>query len=158
MLQVEFSCSVTHQVNERPCWNFRKGRYDQLRQLLDRPWEEEFRQKDTLEEKWEHLLNKYMDAVERTIPQRKKRSKFKIGLDQKTRKKIKEKEILHKEALRTRNEATMMKYRRVSNQVRMLTRKAEKEKERMTAAEAKQNPKKFWSFVRSKTKYQSTIP
>ena len=159
MLQVEFSCSVTHQVNERPCWNFRKGRYDQLRQLLDRPWEEEFRQKDTLEEKWEHLLNKYMDAVERTIPQRKKRSKFKIGLDQKTRKKIKEKEILHKEALRTRNEATMMKYRRVSNQVRMLTRKAEKEKEeRMTAAEAKQNPKKFRSFVRSKTKYQSTIP
>ena len=78
--------------------------------------------------------------------QKKRFTKFKVALDPKIRKKIKEKKKLYKEALNQRTEVASLKYRRVSNQVRNLTRKAEKERERRVADEVKDNPEKFWNM------------
>ena len=60
--------------------------------------------------------------------------------------------------LRTRDDETRLKYRRISNKVRTLTRKAERQKERRIAEDIKDNPKKFWRHVRSQSKYKPKIP
>ena len=48
-------------------------------------------------------------------------------------------------------------YKKVRNQVRRLSRKAVKLKEKDIAMSAKENPKKFWSYVKSKSKTKTSI-
>ena len=48
--------------------------------------------------------------------------------------------------------------RRLSNQVKDLTKKAKKHKERSIAKEAKRNPKKFWKYVNGKTRIRQGMP
>jgi hypothetical protein len=148
LLTMEVICPMTKEASEKKILNFNKGNYEELRQRLDRAWEDELRNKPTVEDKWNHFIQHYESAVNSTIPARKRFTKFKVALDPKIRKKIKEKKKLYKEALNQRTEAASLKYRRVSNQVRNLTRKAEKERERRVADEVKDNPKKFWNMVR----------
>ena len=49
-------------------------------------------------------------------------------------------------------------YRRCSNQLRRLTRKATKLFEKNIANQSKENPKAFWNYVSTKTKMRSKIP
>ena len=49
-------------------------------------------------------------------------------------------------------------YRRCSNQLRRLTRKATKLYEQNISKQAKGNPKAFWRYVGSKTNMKSKIP
>ena len=48
-------------------------------------------------------------------------------------------------------------YEKVRNQVRRLSRKAVKLKEKDIAMSAKENPKKFWSYIKSKSKTKTSI-
>ena len=52
----------------------------------------------------------------------------------------------------------LLQYRRTNNQVRRLTRKAKKQYEANIVAGTKENPKRFWQYVRKKTKSRITIP
>ena len=99
---------------------------------------------------------KYEEAVKRAIPVKKYR-KFKTPLSPKIRKKIKEKNQLHQEAIRTRSEQVLLRYRRISNQVRRLTREAKKLRQRKIAEDVKDNPKRFWREVNANTKYKPSI-
>ena len=49
-------------------------------------------------------------------------------------------------------------YRKISNQVRRLTRKAQKFMEKQIAKQIKSNPKKFWGYAQSKIKTRSGVP
>jgi hypothetical protein len=158
LTKVELSREAHQAAITRDFRNFHKGNYNRLRGILDRDWARELNELDTVEDKWNHLLHKYNEAVERCIPLVKQRKYYKTALDPKIRKKIKEKDRLHHEVLRTHSNNALQKYRRVSNQVRYLTRKAAKNKEKRIAKESKENPKKFWKHVNSRLNRKSAIP
>ena len=60
--------------------------------------------------------------------------------------------------METRSGEKYIEYRRLSNQVKNLTKKAKKKMERDIAKESKTNPKKFWQYVNKKTKIKQGIP
>ncbi len=79
--------------------------------------------------------------------------------DRKTLEKINQKKSLRK--LKMKSKATPQQeteYKRVRNQVRRLTRKSKKLKEKNIASQAKSNAKAFWSYAQSKMKTKPGIP
>ena len=60
--------------------------------------------------------------------------------------------------METRSGDKYKEYRRLSNRVKNLTKKAKKKMEREIAKESKTNPKKFWQYVNKKNKIKQGIP
>jgi hypothetical protein len=56
------------------------------------------------------------------------------------------------------DEATRKEYNTVRNQVRRLSRKKIRLQEKSIASNVKDNPKKFWNYVQTKTKTKTSIP
>ena len=81
-----------------------------------------------------------------------------INLEKKALRKIKKKHKLWKRYLNTKNGEIYQEYCRVRNQVRQITRKAVRNREKEIAKQCKRNPKIFWQYVRSKLEMKSGIP
>ena len=79
-------------------------------------------------------------------------------MSQKLSKKSEKKHRCWQRYIETRSEQKFTEYRRLSNQVKNLTKKAKKHKERSIAKEAKCNSKKFWQYVNGKTRIRQGIP
>ena len=113
---------------------------------------------------WEFFKDKVKKAEEECIPKKtvvvngKTVGSRKVGLDGKTRSKIRRKERLWKRYCATRDGTVHIEYRRTCNQIRNLTRKIKKNVEKSVAKEAKKNPKKFWQYVSKNTKSKDAIP
>ena len=120
---------------------------------MDIDWENEFKPCKNVEDMWGTFIRKYENAVKLCIPKRNIgiRKHFKTPLDKESRKKLRsKKDKLWKELCRTGNKQTVMEYRRKINQVRKITRKAANQYEKNILHNIKENPKKFWSYVRKK--------
>lgn len=59
--------------------------------------------------------------------------------------------------METKDQEKHQEYCRIRNTVRQLSRNEEKKKEERIADSAKTNPKKFWNYVRRKTKSKKKI-
>ena len=80
-----------------------------------------------------------------------------IKLDKTAKSKLRKKQRLWKQYLKTKDTKTYTDFSRTSNQLRQLTRKSPKEKERNISDQAKTNPKSFWKYVNQKRKYNVPI-
>ena len=78
-------------------------------------------------------------------------------MSHKLKKLIRTKEKLWKKFRITGDRPAHEDYKKVRNQVRRLSRKDVKLKEKDIAMSAKENPKKFWSYVKSKSKTKTSI-
>ena len=81
-----------------------------------------------------------------------------IKLDRTAESKLRKKQRLWKQYLKTKDNKTYTDFRRTSNQLRHLTRKSVKEKERNISDQAKTNPKRFWKYLNQKRKYKVPTP
>ena len=72
--------------------------------------------------------------------------------------KLRKKQRLWNQYLKTKDTKTYTDFRRTSNQLRHLRRKSIKEKERNISDQVKTNPKSFWQYVNQKSKYKVSIP
>ena len=81
-----------------------------------------------------------------------------IKLDKTAKSKLRKKQRLWKQYLKRKDTKTYTDFSRTSNQLRHLTRKSPKEKERNISDQAKTNPKSFWKYVNQKRKYKVPIP
>ena len=81
-----------------------------------------------------------------------------IKLDKTAKAKLRKKQRLWKQYLKTKDTKTYTDFRRTSNQLRRLTRKSIKEKERNISDQAKTNRKCFWKYANRKRKYKVPIP
>jgi len=73
------------------------------------------------------------------------------------RTKIKNKHLLCKQYLLTRNVEFLRKYKRLRNQIRKITRSIHRAEQNEVARSAKTNPKKFWAYVKHKTSLKTII-
>ena len=104
---------------------------------------------------WKKFINKFDQAERECIPQKIVKTgkrKFSYPLDRKALAKRKRKYRLWKRFIDTKDARIYTEYCRCRNQVRRLTRKAIKLKEKDIAKKTKSNSKVFWKFVNSKTK------
>ena len=105
-------------------------------------------------------MSKLRQAEEQCIPKKRisqRARKHPVPLDVKTRAKIKRKNRLWKKFLLTKDVQNYQEFCRLRNQVRRLTRKAQKQYEKDIINQIKQNPKKFWQYAQAKMKTRMGI-
>ena len=145
---------------------YEKGNYNKMRDEFNTTnWEELFAQKLDAESQWECFKNKYAKLEKECVPRKsifvngKFSKKFSYPLDEKNLRKIKQK---NKHWSRIRKDLASVEekcqYKKITNQIRRLTRKAKKLYEKNIAQNSKHNAKKFWSYSQQKLKTTSTIP
>ena len=144
-----------------------KADYSGLKKALNIDWVEYLNEPGNsgdVNEMWDAFTRKLNSAIEDCIPKitikinRAKRNKRKSVFDRRCLKLIKRKNRLWEKFLKTKDGLAYLEFCRIRNQVRTVTRKARKLIEKEVAKQAKDNPKKFWQYVGSKTKKRSTIP
>ena len=108
------------------------------------------------QEAWNCILGTVMTAIDKCIP------KCKTGVNRKKRKpvwwndkamsKIKKKKEAYQRYLQTRADKDFLDYCKARNQAKCACRKAIRDHEKNVAKEAKNNPKAFFAYAKSKTK------
>ena len=140
--------------------DYSKADYESMKAILDINWEELLENK-CVEEQWTLLSSKIDEAIKKYVPIKKVSNNFSskgnVPVSHKLKKLIRRKEKLWKKFRITGDRPAHEDYKKVRNQVRRLSRKAVKLKEKDIAMSAKENPKKFWSYVKSKSKTKTSI-
>ena len=162
-LQFCFNCYVEFKKTQVQRYIYDKGDYEGMREeIRDIDWEKELEKRITVKEKWNFISKKINSISEKYIPKskntNKRKLKFASPLDQKSLAKIKKKHSCWKKYMASRNSENYKEYCKFRNQVRNLTKKARRNKEVEISKDAKENPKKFWSYVNNKTKTKPGIP
>ena len=139
-----------------------KANYDQVRNSLERDWQDVLYQNgNDVNQLWEAFEQEVTRVQNQIIPNKEvnpSKKKWSFPLDQKTVELVKKKHRTWQRFIETREQAKLQEYRKIRNQVRKATRRGRKEFELNIAKDVKNNPKRFWSYVNSKTKTRSDIP
>ena len=143
-------------------FNYSKGDYDSLCKFMNIDWTQTLSQCADVEEMWSLFKDHLMDGVDKHIPKISKfydwrKPSWKQPLSADIREKIKNKHMLWKQYLVTRNVEFLRKYKKLRNQIRKITRSLHRVEQNEVARSAKTNPKKFWAYVKNKTSIKSTI-
>ena len=156
-------CSYIDYSKPKDTYNYNKGDYEGMaNDLTSSGWCEEFviaAKNRTAEENWLLLKGKLTDLRNRFVPLQKgsSRPRWKRGgvpINDETKEAIKSKKRAHKQWMMAKrqeeSESRRAVYKKATNEVKKLLRKARKMFEKGIAFEAKRNPKKFWLHARSK--------
>ncbi len=168
VLQFEFTYHMERTNKKKSIPQYNKGNYAQMNQMIKEiNWDMLLNQNnDDVDKQWDTFTEAFNNIQSQCIPVRtvsanmqNQRKKHFTGIDQKVLQKINHKKSLWK-LIRTSKASGQQEseYKRVRNQVRRLTRKSKKMKEKNIAAESKKNPKMFWSYAQSKMKTKPGIP
>ena len=80
-----------------------------------------------------------------------------VKLNGTAKSKLRQKQRLWKQYIKTNDTSIYVKFRKVTNQLRHLTRKSVRDLERSISENTKNNPKKFWKYVNQKRKFKSPV-
>ena len=140
--------------------DYNKADYKSMKAMLNINWQELLKNK-CVEEQWTLLSSKINEAIEKYVPIKKVSNNFSskgnVPMSHKLKRLIRRKEKLWKKFRISIDRPAHEDYKKVRNQVRRLSRKAVKLKENDIAMSAKENPKTFWSYVKSKSKTKAFI-
>ena len=114
----------------------------------------------TKEEAYEVFTETLSALCEKYIPTKTVGSgnKHKKSYDMDTVRAIKKKHRARQRYMETRSGQKYIEYVRQRNKVSKLTKKAQRDYEKAIAQDVKNNPKKFWKYVKTKTKSPCNIP
>ena len=139
-------------------------------QLVEIGWKEEYLrsgQNKTVEELWRTLKSNLVDLRNRFVPKTKAsnipkwRERGYVPVSKSLQEAIRNKKITHRRwmSAKTRSDAedTHKVYAKTRNKVKTLMRKAKRNFEKDAAQKSKNNPKAFWSYVRSKLKTKADV-
>ena len=148
-------------------FQYDKANYSEMKRVMHIDWKTEFeKSEDNLKEMW-IVFTRKMRQAEKFISKRtvklnsnssSNKNKYKRPLDRKSLCRIKRKSRLWERHCQTNDGQVYLEYRKVSNQVRSITKKAQKVLEKNGAKQAKTNHKKFWQFINNKTRARPNIP
>ena len=160
-------CNYVNITRTKTRFHYGKADYSEMKRVMDIDWKTEFEKcEDNVKELW-RLFTRKMREAEKFIQKRtvklnsnssSNKNKYKRPLDRKSLCRIKRKSRLWEKYCQTNDGQVYLEYRKVSNQVRRITRKAQKVLEKNVAKLAKTSPKKFWQFVNNKTRARPNIP
>jgi hypothetical protein len=162
VLKVAMNCMIDNKIKEDFYRDFNRGDFDGMARDLNIDWTAELRNK-SVEDQWYIIKQKTNIAISAHIPLRKVQNNKKNNATKNKPKKdilieIKKKHRLWQRYMETKEKGKHKDYCRQRNKVRKMTRDEEKYVEKQVAEHAKTNPKKFWNFVRRKTRIKEKIP
>ena len=138
-------------------YNYKNANWDCFRtELYSAPWDSVFADNniDNIWERWKHLFFK---AVRNNIPSKRIKPRKNVPwITSHIRRLFHKRKRLWKRAKASNNQNDWNNYRRIRNQT-----KSELNKSywlHVSSLIESKNPKRFWSFIKSKTKYQSVPP
>ncbi|KAL8608517.1 hypothetical protein ACOMHN_002750 [Nucella lapillus] len=107
---------------------------------------------------WKVIKSKIENAVQQSVPLKSVgRARIKKWMDRKTLESVRKKHRLFRRWQQTQEIGDYTAYLKARNKASRECRKAKRNLEATVAAEAKNNPKVFWSYVKSKTTTRSGI-
>jgi len=160
-----YANSHANNAESIPKLNLNKGNYSELRKFLNITWDSLLQPYvNNVEMMWNAIKSKLLEGqgVNRYIPNTTPFSVWKIvkwkrPLDIEIRNTIKQKSILWRRYIRSKDPSILIQCKKVRNIVRNKTRQAEKRNQNEIANKCKSNPKHFWKYVKSKTKNKEPI-
>ena len=165
LINFNYNCYSLHNSTSYLKYFFDKGDYTSFNRVFQADWDsaEESGEMDGVgpEELWKIFLRIYYKNLEEHVPSKvisNGGKKWTIPLDTKLREKIREKHRAWRKFMRNKNDENQRAYIKCRNFIRNQTRKIRNNYEKNIAMEAKVNPKKFWSYVKSKTKIKQELP
>ena len=139
--------------------NYHKANYDEMSIFFEKiDWREELDNKN-VNQMWSIFKDKIEDAKSEFVPKMyvggRKKKKW---LDKGTLTSVRKKHRLYSRWLETRNGKDYQDYKKALNKATKECRKARRKMEATVAEQSKNNPKSFWSYVKSKTSTRTGIP
>ena len=164
VIHIEYRCEPVAKP-DRLCVMYKKADFVKMNNMIFRTpeeWQELFKEcPDDVNKQWDIFSNIFSTAEKECVPRKLIKSgkrSFSIPLDRKNLALKKKKYKLWQRFLNTRDGELYTEYRRCSNKLRSLTRKATMICEKDMAANSKGNPKLIHQYLNSKTKIKSSIP
>ena len=146
------------EVDQKPTPNFLKGDYITIRGRLQGVEWVQMLQGEFIES-YSAFIQKLGEAMDGCIPNRKTAKMRKsIYLTNEAMRKKDLKNKLWRRYKKTKSTYDYARYKGAKNSLRTLSRRLREEFEKSIAADSKSAPKKFWSYVKSRTKTRSKIP
>ena len=135
---------------------YAKADYDSMAEKID--WKGEFSSK-TINNAWNFFRDKVLEVSDRYTPKKisEKVNVRNHGWTQPHWQMLKKKHQLYRRWRRTKTEEDRKMYTRASNQVNWMCKKAVRRLEKDIASGVKENPKAFWSYVKTKITARESI-
>ena len=140
--------------------NFKKGDYESFRTYMLCDWDLEF-SGENLEDMWVKLKDRLVTGTSMFIPKvkdfRSKNGKWTRPIKEEIRKEIRLKSKLWKKYMNDMDFVSLQNYKKQHNKVKNLIRRDERLKQSEIAKDSKNNPKRFWNYVNSRTKNKERV-
>ena len=120
----------------------------------------EIKNMSDINNQYDVFLNKIKESMSRYIPKKvisKRNSKSHFKLNKSGKTKLRQKRRLWKQYLQSNDATIFNKYRKVSNQLSLITRKRIKIHEKLISNQVKENLKRFWQYVNNKRQAKATV-
>ena len=161
---LSISCKIQQQMEDYGIkLNYNKGNYEGLREFLTCDWKSELNVKDSsIDDMWKTFTHKMLEGIEAFIPGSNnystwKKDSWKCPLSKDVRLLIRKKHRMWTRYMETRDQNYLNRYKYYRNKVRSETRNIQRMEQGTVSAQCKQNPKKFWNYVKSRTSVRSGI-
>ncbi len=160
-LVFKFKYHNKNQAPKRKKYKYDKGDYCSMKEnMKEYNWEEDL-ESLTCEESWNIFstrLKKEMDTFIPKTSSKTSRLGRPLWMTTKALQKVKKKNQSYKRYLETREGRDYLEYAKARNQAKGACRSAVKDFEKKIAREARDNPKAFFSYAKSKLKTRSSVP
>jgi hypothetical protein len=160
LAKVHLQLNVKEQ--RRTHYVYDKGDYEKMANHLESiDWESEMAGKNT-QQSWDTFSKILLDVEKKCIPKRttgsgSTRKQKPLWMNAQALAKVKKKQAAWRRYLETKDGQSYLEYCKYRNQARRATRQAMREFEKCITKEAKDNPKAFYNYVRSKSKSRAGI-
>lgn len=160
-LRFHISCHKTSNQSKTKSYNFFKGDYESIKlNISNIDWSDKFKDKNT-QQSWELFKHTLNENIAKHIPLSKKKDSFSnppLWMNHTVKKSINYKKKCWRKYHSQQTQWSALKFKKARNQCTNIIRKTKIEFERKIAFEVKTNPKSFWKYVKSQTKYSDSIP
>ena len=158
LIEVTYQCITANETDGSENYSFFNGNYSSMREDFNNiDWQYELENKDT-QQTWDIIHNKLTGLIERHVPMKKythSKNPPWYGRDVGTLSNKKRK-YWHKYR-KNPSPNTWQDYTKARNELSHKIERLKEDYENKIAIESKQNPKKFWKYVNSKTKSKGKI-
>ena len=157
VLRFDLVCYTSHKGPQHTRWNYAKGRYNLLRELLAGTDWSPMLELD-VHEAYRFFKTVLQDIVNIAVPRRKASAKKKnLYMDRHALKLRRKKEALWRRYKYSHHPIDYARFCRCRNELRKLTRKLRSDFEKQLLSEVKSNPKSFWRYANSRLKTKKGI-
>jgi len=161
MIVFEYNSYTINEINSYRRYYYDRGSYPAMNEELDIDWSELLNPHgDDPEKQWNIFTEMINAARDRHIPNKMitgSQKKKGAPIDRKTYQTKKKKDRTWQRYLETRDPGKYREFTRQRNKLRSMTRKLQRDLEKDISRSAKDNPKKFWGYVKGKLNTKTGI-